>query len=120
MRNLTQRPILIENHYTLVEGFMGFRVTQAVWMTSFARIAHRVQETKKAPSALTPGANRLVSTFLLLRAAHLLQIGFRQIRCVPRRGWQSQALGNQPDFHPAVLGFVRIHFVTLAFLGRLG
>jgi len=40
-RNLTQRPILIENHYTLGERFMGCRVTQAVWMTSFARIGRK-------------------------------------------------------------------------------
>src|SRR5260370_5177787 len=100
VRNLTQRPILIENHYTLVEGFMGFRVTQAVWMTSFAPIAHRAQETKKAPSALTPGANRLVSTSLLLRAAHLLQIGFPQIRRVPRGGGPWQPLRHQHDFPP--------------------
>src|SRR5260370_37722241 len=97
VRNLTQRPILIENHYTLVEGFRGFRVTQAVWMTSFARIAHWAQETKKAPSALTPGANRLVSTFLLLRTPHLIQICLLQIRCAPRRRGTIHALRNKTE-----------------------
>src|SRR5665213_3636699 len=68
--------------------------------------------------ALETTANRTTG---LLRATDLLQIGIRKLLGVARCGRQSQAFGNQPDFHSPILAGVGVFDRRAsALLGRRG